>query len=81
MQTSKLLLPLELFYSATDISPLPQNVSDGVEMVDKDFDIPAVCLIHQVWPASSGVSVLGGVQSCVGVLDVTLLLDPCHLCF
>ena len=28
-----------------------------------------------MWPASSGVSVLGGVQSCVGVPDVTLLLD------
>ena len=31
--------------------------------------------------ASSSVCVLSGVQLCVGILDVTLLLDPCHLCF
>ena len=40
------------------------------------------CLCSGRWVvSSSGVCVLGGVQPCVGVLDVTLLLDPCHLCF
>ena len=60
-----------------------ENENDDVERVDKDSDDATV---HSPGVATSGVcvlvfGVLGGVQPRVGVLDVTLLLDPCHLCF
>ena len=58
----------------------PENNNDGVESVDKNSDDVTVCCVHHVL-SSSSVCVLSGVQPCVGVLDVRLLFDPCHLCF